>query len=210
MMFTGTSAGAEGLYPNADRIAKMLPKSNMRVLIDSGWFLDYEPFVPVPCKTLGSCTEQGGLIRGVPKWVPRVDDDCAKAKTNDTLWECLLGYHAYPYLSTPAFIFQYNFDLAQMRHDGMKMPTTPQELAYARESIYNLTSTFRQTHATGVFSASCYHHGVLGVQRWSELKINNKNLGQVFEEWRKNPSVAHIYQDSCNTPDCNPSCVVLQ
>jgi hypothetical protein len=50
VLFTGTSAGkfifltkltclgAEGLYPNADRVANWLPKSNLRVLLDSGMF----------------------------------------------------------------------------------------------------------------------------------------------------------------------------
>eukprot|EP01127_Copromyxa_protea_P006366 TRINITY_DN16190_c0_g1_i1.p1 TRINITY_DN16190_c0_g1~~TRINITY_DN16190_c0_g1_i1.p1 ORF type:complete len:368 (-),score=73.66 TRINITY_DN16190_c0_g1_i1:9-1112(-) len=209
VLFTGTSAGAEGLYPNADKVAKMLPKSNLRVLLDSGWFMDYEPFRPLPCTELSKCTEQGGLIRGVPHWTPRVDEDCQKAKPSDELWQCMLGYHAFPYLSTPAFVFQYRFDAAQMGHDGLGKPSTPQELVYARESIYNLTATFNQTKATGIFSPSCFHHGVLEIRRWGELKIQNKNLGQVFEEWRVNPHAAHIYEDGCDSPDCNPTCVVL-
>lgn len=60
VLFTGTSAGAEGLLPNADRVAAMLgSKANLRVLLDSGWFLDFDPFRPQPCRDLGSCTEQG-------------------------------------------------------------------------------------------------------------------------------------------------------
>lgn len=53
-------------------------------------------------------------MMGVPLWKPRLDADCQKAKAQDEQWECMLGYHAFPYLSTPAFIFQYRFDGAQL------------------------------------------------------------------------------------------------
>lgn len=51
---------------------------------------------------------------GVPRWQPRLDEDCAKAKPHNEQWQCMLGYHAFPYLTTPSFVFQYRFDAAQL------------------------------------------------------------------------------------------------
>lgn len=77
------------------------------------------------------------------------------------MWECMLGYHAFPYMSTPSFVFQYTFDGAQLvcasvpflnmkGHDGMGKPTTEAELKYAVESIRNLTTTFQGYFLFGV------------------------------------------------------------
>lgn len=209
VLFTGTSAGAEGLYPNADRVAAMLPRSNLRVLLDSGWFMDFAPYRPLSCRDLGQCTEQDALKYGVPHWKPRVDSDCASSKSKEDLWQCMLGYHAFPYLSTPAFVFQYRFDAAQMGHDGLGEPKKEKELAYVRAGIHNLTVTFNEAKPTGVFSASCYRHGILGLPKWTALTVQGSNLDDAFESWRKNPSKLHIYQDTCVDPNCNPTCLTM-
>lgn len=61
VIFSGASAGAEGLYPHADWLQQQIPNSNVRVLSDSGFFLDNAPYYNGPCHDLGSCTEQGAL-----------------------------------------------------------------------------------------------------------------------------------------------------
>ena len=46
VVFTGSSAGAEGLYPNADRVAELLgPKKNLRVLCMSAFSPTYRFFI---------------------------------------------------------------------------------------------------------------------------------------------------------------------
>jgi hypothetical protein len=68
VIFSGSSAGAEGLYPHSDWLAKFLgpSRSRVRVLLDSGFFLASSPFVQGNCQQLGTCTEQGAMQRGVP------------------------------------------------------------------------------------------------------------------------------------------------
>jgi len=211
VLFTGTSAGAEGLYPNSDRVASMLgPKVDFKVLIDSGWFMDFAPFRPLNCDNLWSCTEQGGLMRGVPHWEPRLNEGCAKSKVPDDHWQCMMGYHAFPYVKAKCLVMQYRFDAAQMGHDGLGLPKTPAEIKYAQDAIKNLTKTFQETTPTGIFSPSCYFHGVLTLNHWYLLKIRGMNIGQVFDQWSKNPSGSgHVYTDDCILPNCNPTCRVL-
>ena len=107
VVLSGSSAGAEGVWPNVDAVAQMVPASTRVLgLADSGWFIDAVPFHQGDCRTVGSCTEQGGLQRGMPIWRGRVNAGCAAAKTAQTLWQCMMGYYAYPFVKTPTFVFQ--------------------------------------------------------------------------------------------------------
>lgn len=104
LLFTGSSAGAEGLLVQADRVKDMLPNVDVKILVDSGWFLDFAPLRPQPCRELFSCTEQEALQKGIKIWNPQVDVDCGKYYTGNSIWKCILGYHAYPFIQAPSFI----------------------------------------------------------------------------------------------------------
>ena len=70
-----------------------------------------------------------------------------------------MGHYLEPYLSAPIFVFEWQFDLAQLYYDGIydNPSGSPQALAYAQESSDNLTKTFAsaQRHHH-FFSPSCY------------------------------------------------------
>jgi len=207
VLFTGESAGAEGLLVHADNIAKMLSFARFRTLVDSGWFLDFEPFKPQPCNDAFSCTEQGCLQRGSKIWKPKPDVDCEAAKTADTLWECILGYRAYPFIQTPLFIMVFRFDSAQMAHDAIfTIPETTAEMKYAQEAAKNLTATFSQVGVTTVFNPSCYFHTVETSSRWNVLQIDGVILSDAVWEWYQNPLKKSWYIDNCTLPNCNPTC----
>jgi len=71
VVFTGSSAGAEGLLAHSNRVPKQIPNAKVFVLSDSGWFMDYAPFKEQSCNSLSDCTEQEAMRRGFAwKWEP--------------------------------------------------------------------------------------------------------------------------------------------
>lgn len=210
IIFTGSSAGAEGLYPNADRVSQKFPFMKFFVLLDSGWFLDDEPFRNGDCSDLSHCTEQGGLQRGVPHWNPRMNEGCAATKTQSTLWECILGYHAFPFLQVPSFVFVYGYDAAGLGHDGIyTIPSSPQELNYANEASINISKSLSAVGVTAYFKPHCYYHTIEGNSHWNQVTIDGKSFPSVAYEWTQNPTQKFQFADTCVGPNCNPTCKFL-
>jgi len=197
VIFAGSSAGAEGLYPHADWLQAYLGKSHkVHVLLDSGFFMASPPLVQGNCAQLGSCTEQGALQRGVPLWNSIVDATCALKFTGGERWKCMQGpWAAYFLDSVDYFVFQFLFDSAQLGHDGAG-PNT----AYAQQSAQNLTAMVRALpNVGGFFLASCFHHTILEQPQWATLKIGRYSFEDAF---------LNGYQvvDTCQTMNCNPTC----
>jgi len=206
--FSGSSAGAEGLYPNTWKVAKLLGSIPLLVALDSGWFLDYDPFKQGNCEELTSCTEQGALMLGVTHWNPQLDPDCVAAKSPN-IWQCMLGYHAYPFLKVPSFVFEYSYDAAALGHDGIySIPNTPAELAYANQAAKNVSSTILAASAPH-FSPACFYHTIEESDNWYQVIVNGKSYPQVLYEWTLNPQATVSYRDTCVGPNCNPTCVYL-
>src|SRR5699024_3292017 len=99
--------------------------------------MDFEPFFKDDCRSLGRCTEHEALIRGARIWNIDGNVDCMDHYNNvEDIWKCALGPYAYPFMKNhnKIFVMQYNFDSAQMGHDGIyEIPTKPKHEAYARE-----------------------------------------------------------------------------
>jgi len=207
LILSGTSAGAEGLFPNIDAIRARISRS-VRILgvIDSGWFLDYEPFRQQDCTSLGRCTEQEALKRGVPLWQPILDRDCDAQNPTDSKWECMLGYHVYPFITTPTIVVQYKFDSAALGHNGMGFPKDPAELAYALQASRNLTETLERRNVKRLFLASCYRHGLLPSQNWNKLVVREMTLDRLLKSAVRNLTQSFSYVDQCDQPNCNPYC----
>lgn len=215
VIYAGASAGAVGLYPNLDLLsATLLPLSRVVGVIDSGWFLDSEPIKASTCgSTPLDCTVKENLVSGVAAWSPSVDADCAAAKPTADRWQCLMGHYLEPYLTTPLFVFEWQFDLAQLYHDGVTSnpSTTPQALAYAQHSRANLTKTFHAAqHHHHFFSPACYQHVVLNAKHadWVDVTANGTLLPEALNAFVNGSSAgsASILVDGCSTPDCNPTC----
>jgi len=227
-IYSGASAGAVGLYPNMDRLSsQLLPASRVVGVVDSGWFMDSVPYEPSPgCAAAGDplkCSVKENLVMGSAAWRPAVDADCAhaKASTPDTLWQCMMGHYLAPYLSTPLFVFEWQFDLAQLYHDGIT--SNPASLpaaaaAYAQQSRANLTRTFVSAatathgrHRRRFFSPSCYQHVVLNAKHadWVQVTANGTTLPDALNAFVRDEGVGTaraIMLDDCTMPDCNPTC----
>jgi hypothetical protein len=203
VIFSGSSAGAEGLYPHSDWLATFLgPTRSVRVLLDSGYFLASAPYAQGNCQQLGTCTEQGAMQRGVPLWQAVVDASCAAVHTGGDLWKCMQGPWAAHFITRASlFVFQWRFDSVQLGHDGIyRLPTSGAPLAYAQASAKNLTAAVASLqNVAGFFLPSCYRHTVLEDAQWASVRVGGVSLLQAL-----NGSLR--VADQCMTPNCNPTC----
>lgn len=152
------------------------------------------------------------LKKGVTAWAPNVNAKCASAKTSGVdLWHCLMGHYVAPYLTTQLFVFQWQFDKAQLYHDAITNDPSddPTELAYAQQSAANLTATFRAAKGHHhFFSPSCYQHVVLNNKQheWVSLAVGETTLPDALDRFVRGAENITLFLDTCETPDCNPTC----
>ena len=212
VIYSGASAGAVGMYPNLDLLSsKLLPSSRVVGVVDSGWFLDSAPFTAMACADPLHCAVEENLVRGLAAWNSSVDADCAAHYPTGERWRCMMGHYVEPFISTPLFVFEWQFDLAQMVHDGIdgNPSGSPATLQYAQHSRTNLTKSFAaaQRHHH-FFSPACYQHVVLNAKHadWVRVAVNGTTLPEALNEFVKGTSTASILLDQCATPDCNPTC----
>lgn len=98
LFLAGSSAGGTGVLVNVDFVSGMVAKHGVRVrgIVDSGWFLDNDPF------TTDSSSVIQSLKQGIKLWQANVNDDCAKNYPGE-LWECYIGYKAFPFIKSEIF-----------------------------------------------------------------------------------------------------------
>lgn len=212
-VYSGASAGAVGMYPNIDVLSSsLLPASHVVAVIDSGWFMDSSPLVAPNCSYQPlTCTVEHNLQMGDSAWNPSLDADCVAAKSAGERWQCMMGHYVEPYLSTSIFVFEWQYDLAQLYHDGIEEnpSSSATELAYAQVSRANLTQTFEaaQNHHR-FFSPACYQHVVLNNKHptWLQVTVNNVNLADALRDFVSGNLTSTILVDACTKPDCNPTC----
>jgi len=119
VLLSGGSAGAVGVFINANRVRALLPAATVLTLVDSGVFPDVLPPESTPPETL-PIREQ--LADGSRYWNSQFDSDCVAANPK-TPEHCLLFQYALPTLRTPTFTVQNVRDPVSIRNVGFFQPS---------------------------------------------------------------------------------------
>ena len=102
LYLAGSSAGGTGVLVNIDAVASIVSKSGILVrgIIDSGWFLDNDPFFNNDAtKTgVGPSSVKHALQKGVKLWNARIPSACAREYPE--MWQCFLGYKVFPFIKS--------------------------------------------------------------------------------------------------------------
>ncbi|XP_022247058.1 palmitoleoyl-protein carboxylesterase NOTUM-like [Limulus polyphemus] len=145
LLLAGSSAGGAGVLVNLDRVADTLKSLNagveVRGLVDSGWFLDNEPYKPMECFDPHTCAPVEAIKQGIRLWNGQVPERCKADYDPEEHWRCYFGYRIYRTLKTPVFVFQWLFDEAQMTADNVVAPATKAQWDY----IHNMGKELRRT-----------------------------------------------------------------
>ena len=100
LYLAGSSAGGTGVLINLDPVAELVRTlgSRMRVrgIVDSGWFLDNDPF---SASTKVARSPSATVAQGTQLWRARVPDSCAQAFPGEQ-WKCFFGYRIYPTMTS--------------------------------------------------------------------------------------------------------------
>ena len=99
LYLVGSSAGGTGVLVNLDSVAGLVRMlgSTMRVrgIVDSGWFLDNDPFTSSSSRSKAAFSPSQTVRTGALMWQARVPDSCAQHFPGEE-WKCFFGYRIYP------------------------------------------------------------------------------------------------------------------
>lgn len=167
IIFVGFSAGGLGLLLNLPDVLRKFSNSiDIRVIIDSAWFIDYSNNFHGVSK----------LNEGMIYWNSQVSKSCQLKPR----YKCLLGSEAiklFP-LSVKIFIIQSLFDLTQLQFD--------RHYINSYDFSLKLLDNLRQSsNRISIFAPSCPLHGFLFRSIWSKFHIEQRTLSSVLNLWLK-------------------------
>ena len=174
IIFTGFSAGGVGLLLNLpDLLPKFSSQIDLRVIIDSAWFIDY------PDNLNGISKINQGMIY----WNTHISKLCQLKPS----YKCLLGSEAiklFP-LSIKILIIQSLFDLTQLQLDKINLNSYDFSLKL-RNNLY------QSSNRISIFAPSCPLHGFLFRSIWSKFDIEQRTLASVLNVWLKRKKRFHL------------------
>eukprot|EP01006_Ploeotia_vitrea_P035906 TRINITY_DN65948_c7_g2_i1.p1 TRINITY_DN65948_c7_g2~~TRINITY_DN65948_c7_g2_i1.p1 ORF type:complete len:391 (-),score=39.45 TRINITY_DN65948_c7_g2_i1:135-1181(-) len=182
----GSSAGGLAAYLHVDLWRQHIPKSAKVVgLPDSGFFLDYEDVSDEDRAILRS-TRPGNYHNGL-HWVfyymnstEGVDADCiAHWGARNESSKCMFAQHTAPFITTPTFALQSQYDSWQLGHELKQPFTDAQANHYGAMVRRAFNRTFLTHMRNGAHFGSCYHH----TRRWDKMHIKGDTPAMAFSKW---------------------------
>jgi len=188
----GCSAGGVGTYTRLDWWREHLPqKAKVVGLPDSGYVLDYD-------------SKSGAHFHSDVVWLwnnmnltAGANTKCVEAfkPTGDT-WKCGFAQWTAPFISTPIFPLQSEYDSWQIPNDlDSTDPTLINQ--WGANLVQLVKTTLLNRPQNGVFLDSCYHH----CGGWTSIKVNGINQANGFKRWYEGDNTQY-FQDKvypCNT-----------
>ncbi|CAF0782315.1 unnamed protein product [Adineta steineri] len=174
IVFTGFSAGGLGLLLNLPNLlTKFSSKIDIRVIIDSGWFIDYP----------GSINGISKINEGMIYWNTQIPSSCQLKPQ----YRCLLGSEAIRLFPSHVriLIIQSLFDQTQLHLDELNLNSNDFSL--------KLLENLRQSNnRISIFAPACSVHGFLFRSLWSQFDINQRTLASVLNLWLKRRKRTHL------------------
>jgi len=176
VVISGCSAGGLATYLHVDWWAEQLPKgAKVRGLPDSGFFLDYN-------SDIAGAPKYGDQMRWVFKAMNAsagVNQDCIKGNPGKED-NCYFAEHTGPFLKTPIFPLQSEYDAWQVPNIlGAKSTDSALINTFGRLLTDRVTKSVLSNKANGIFLDSCYHH----CGAWNSIVIKGFNTSAAFAEF---------------------------
>ena len=174
IIFTGFSAGGLGLFLNLPNLLpKFSSKIDLRVIIDSGWFIDYP----------GSINGISKINEGILYWNTQFPSSCQLKPQ----YRCFLGSEAIrlfpPRVSI--LIIQSLLDQTQLHLDRLN--------SNIEDFPLKLLANLRQSNdRISIFAPACSLHGFLFRSLWSQFDIEQRTLASVLNVWLKRRKRTHL------------------
>ena len=174
IIFTGFSAGGLGLLLNLPNLlTKFSSKIDLRVIIDSGWFIDYP----------GSINGISKINEGMMYWNTQIPSSCQLKPQ----YKCFLGSEAIRLFPSHVsiLIIQSLFDRTQLHLDKLNMNSDN----FSKKLAENLRQS---SDRISIFAPACSTHGFLFRSLWSRFNIEQRTLASVLNAWLKRKKRIHL------------------
>ena len=227
VLLTGCSAGGVGTYGNVDWLASVLPHARVQGAPIAGLFFsvnasDSPEWAPPSDWPHWSKNESAGPGRTAELsqlWQGLLHKECAAAQPAGAEFRCGSAGVLYPYLRSPMFILENQFDSYQL-FTSMQLPQkkTALEGEYVDYFGKAMRSTLGQVAlkpGDGVFGASCLDHcsGLFYVGTPSttiaDASGRKLNSAQALAEWWDGERRFLLEPRSARGLPSNPSCDVI-
>ncbi|KAM7393768.1 hypothetical protein PAMP_020617 [Pampus punctatissimus] len=234
VMLSGTSAGGTGVLLNIERVASQLEQlgaeTQVRGLVDSGWFLESKQQRSPNCPETVSCSPEDAIKIGLRLWNGVVPDRCRQLYKRGEEWQCFFGHKLYSTLTCECLSTKFTiidirlewlFDEEQLRVENIYMggqSLSEEQWQYIQNLGRELKNSLRDV--TAVFAPSCLSHTVITKSNWMNFQVRGTSLPRALHCWdrsleatRNNRTPAkgcpfHLV-DTCQRPQCNPTCPAL-
>ncbi|CAF1670529.1 unnamed protein product, partial [Adineta ricciae] len=174
IIFTGFSAGGLGLLLNLPNLLQNFPSTiDLRVIIDSSWFIDYP----------GSINGISKINEGMAYWNTQIPSSCHLKPQ----YRCFLGSEAIRFFPPHVriLIIQSLLDPTQLHLDDVNLRTNDFSLQL-RESLH------QANERVSIFAPACSTHGFLFRSLWSQFDIKQRTLASVLNVWLRRKKRTHL------------------
>jgi len=193
----GCSAGGFHVHAHLEYVRSLLPAAAHVVgYSDSGWPVvsaTGQPTIPMRCRFLTAGSGHNGTLMLSPA--------CLASKAEPSL--CFTPVSLARYGLTPIFLFQSEFDLANLRDPAVADPSCEASASCVNSFGANMSQMIASTllssdagsQYNAVFLDSCARHCQFGVHpRWMAPLVEGLNPMQALSEWHAGQSPAHMKQ----------------
>jgi hypothetical protein len=172
VLLAGTSAGGDGVMVHLDWLASQLHGAKVRGLNDAGWIPEANtvPIKPTMNEILGEA---------VPLWNGKPDVSCVKANPT-AKGRCYLSF-VYPYLSTPLFVQESQWDSWVLGLVGISYPFDAIEQQVANAYAGAVRNSLVPVDAA--FSPRTFTHGLAPYTKFNSQKVNGVTLRSALANW---------------------------
>ncbi|CAF1260309.1 unnamed protein product [Rotaria sp. Silwood1] len=174
IIFTGFSAGGLGLLLNLPNLLRKFSLTiDLRVIIDSGWFIDYP----------GSINGISKINEAMIYWNTQIPSTCQLIPQ----YKCFLGSEAIRLFPSHVsiLIIQSLFDQTQLHLDKLYINSND----FSLKLIENLRQS---SNRISIFAPACSIHGFLFRSLWSQFDIEQRTLASVLNIWLKRTKRTHV------------------
>ena len=208
VILTGCSAGGLATYLHLDYVRSRFPNSDVHGIADAGYFID-------AANTKGQMyiRSQYQYVYHMQNCSGVVNNDCVMSKMESDRWQCFMAQYTYPYIKTPVFVLNSEYDTWQLDNILQLGCLPPHCNETQMKAFTNWRGTFLaalepavESTANGLFTDSClYHCQSLENRSWSEIKVGGQNAHDTFSAWYlKGPGKGkEIDGEYPNNPTCN-------
>eukprot|EP00850_Spirogloea_muscicola_P007831 SM000040S14843 [mRNA] locus=s40:781462:785148:+ [translate_table: standard] len=218
VIISGCSAGGLAAYMHCDYLRARLPASaTVKCLPDSGVFLDIKDVAG-----RYHIREKYKYVYYMQGANAGANEACLADKAAEDQYQCFFAQYTLPYIKTPTFVLNSNYDSWSLVHilapasadpDGSRLRACLSHLDSCTEQQLNRLQGFRSSmldaiapvtgpHHHGAFAFSCIEHCTLyNDEWWSRLRVSNVSLRDAFGDWFFERGGTNVKED-CPLP-CN-------